>query len=99
MAGNEGFAPAEGVGKFRSKVIFSKRWERYDNVHLKDKTKDVRVEAYAFGNAVRIVEININGDVIYVEKIFSLAELQNMFAKVKTFRQFKRALANLIAGE
>ena len=77
-------------------IIFSKRWEKYDNAHLKDETKDVIVEAYVNENIITMLRINVNGSITYIYSIFSLAYIRNKFKNVKTLAQFKKVISDLI---
>jgi hypothetical protein len=81
------------------KVIFSKRWEKYDNAHLKDKTKDVIVEAKIFDDTITALKIDVNGSITYIYAIFSLAYIRNKFKNVKTLAQFKKVISDLITYE
>ncbi len=80
-------------------VVFSKRWEIYDNAHLKDKSKDILIEAYRFGNAITMLRINVNGNITYVHRLFSVADIQERFKHVKTLKQLKQVLSDIILND
>ncbi len=78
-------------------VIFSKRWEKFDNVYLRDMSKDVLVEGHVVNDKiVDQLKITINMDTVYIYKIFDLQELKKKLFFVKTYKQFIKLLAALI---
>ena len=85
-----------------SVILFSRYWERFDNAHLKDTSKHIIVYAYPLktnNDLTNILKIYVNGNYIYMKKMFLIHELEEKFKNVKTFKQFKKVLADILIGE